>query len=102
MKKRTIKINENTLKKMIVESVNRVLNEEYDWDHYNSGPSQEEETFQDELYSVIEEYGLYIARVYGNQEFIKWCVEIINNALNANKSKMKPGIEQEPPMRGEY
>lgn len=102
MAKSVIKLNENTLKKIITESVTRVLKEEYDWDHYNDGPSQEEEEFENELYSVIEEYGLYIARVYGNEEFIKLCVDIINNALNANKSKMKPGIEQEPPMRGEY
>jgi hypothetical protein len=102
MAKSTIKLNENTLKKMIAESVTRVLKEEYDWNHYNDGPSQEEETFQDELYSVIEEYGLDIARVYGNQNFIKWCVEIINRVLNDNKNKLKPGIEQEPPMRGEY
>lgn len=102
MKKNIININENTLRKMIAECVKRVLKEEHDWNHYNDGPSQEEETFQDELYSVIEDYGLNIARVCGNEEFIKWCVEIINNALNANKSKMKPGIEQEPPMRGEY
>lgn len=102
MKKNVVKINESSLKKMIAESVKRVLKEAHDWNHYNDGPSQEEETFQDELYSVIEEYGLNIAQVYGNEEFIKWCVEIINNALNANKNNLKPGIEQEPPMRGEY
>lgn len=102
MKKGTININENTLRKMIDESVRRVLKEAYDWNHYNSGPSEDEETFQDELYSVIENYGLNVAQVYGNKEFIKWCVEIINDALNANKNNLKPGIEQEPPMRGEY
>ena len=102
MKKSTIKLNENTLRKMIAESVKRVLKEEYNPGRYNDGPSQEEEEFEDKLYSVIEEYGLNIAHVYGNEEFIKWCVEIINNALIANKNNSKPGIEQEPPMRGEY
>lgn len=102
MKKNIVKVNERTLRKMIAESVKNVLKEEQDWNHYNDGPSQEEETFQDELYSVIESYGLNVAQVYGNEKFISWCVEIINNALNDNKNSLKPGIEQEPPMRGEY
>lgn len=80
-----IQVNETKIAKIVAESVKRVMREEYDWNHYNDGPSQEEEAFQDELYSVIEGYGLNVARVYGNEEFIKLCVEIINDALNANK-----------------
>ena len=82
---------------MIAEAVKNVLKEEY-----SDGPSQEEERFEDELYSVIEEYGLNVARFYDRKNFIDWCVEVINNALNDNKDRMETGIEQEPPMRGEY
>ena len=56
MKKNIVKVNESALRKLVAENVKRIL-KEHDWDHYNDGPSQEEETFEDELYRVIEDYG---------------------------------------------
>ena len=35
MKKKTVKINESALRKIVAESVKKVLKEEYDWYHYN-------------------------------------------------------------------
>lgn len=81
MKKNVMRISESTLKQMIVEGVKKAMKEEHDWNHYNDGPTQEEEEFEHELYSVIDAYGLHIAEIYGRENFIKWCVEIINNAL---------------------
>ena len=81
MGKNAIKIDEGTLKKMIAESVKNVLKEGYDWFHENDGPSQEEENFEDALYSLIDSEGLNIAQAYGKENFIKWCVEIIEKAI---------------------
>ena len=102
MKKNVVKINENTLRQIVTESVKKALKEDYDWEHYNDGPSIEEDTFENELRSVIEEYGLAVARYYGNKDFVRWCVDVINDVLNDNKKLLEPGIETEPRMRGEY
>ena len=96
------KINESTLSQIITKSVKKVLKEEYDWYHYNDGPSTEEETFADELRYVIEEYGLPAARYIGIKDFVSWCVDIINDVVNENKKIFEPEDEPEVPMRGEY
>ena len=49
--------------------------------NYDYAPSDEEETFENELYSVIDAYGTSLAQQMGKEEFIKWCVEIIGKAL---------------------
>lgn len=100
--KNTVKINESALRKIITKSVKKVLKEEYDWYHYNDGPSTEEETFADELRYVIEEYGLPAARYIGIKDFVSWCVDIINDVVNENKKIFEPADEPEVPMRGEY
>lgn len=100
--KNTVKINESTLRKIVAESVKKVLKEEYDWYHYNDGPSTEEETFADELRYVIEEYGLPAARYIGIKDFVSWCVDIINDVVNENKKIFEPEDEPEVIMRGEY
>lgn len=100
--KQPIKINESTLRKIVAESVKKVLKEEYDWYHYNDGPSTEEETFADELRYVIEEYGLPAARYIGIKDFVSWCVDIINDVVNENKKIFEPADEPEVIMRGEY
>ena len=96
------KINESTLRKIVAKSIKKVLKEEYDWYHYNDGPSTEEETFADELRYVIEEYGLPAARYIGIKDFVSWCVDIINDVVNENKKIFEPVDEPEVPMRGEY
>ena len=98
MKNNIIKLNESQLNKIIAESVKKVLSESEPWneeprqkprkikssldpDNYDYAPSDEEETFENELYSVIDAYGTSLAQQMGKKEFIKWCVEIIEKAI---------------------
>lgn len=98
MKKNVIKINESQLKKIVAESVKRMLSESEPWNeeprekphrikssldpgNFDYAPSDEEETFENELYSVIDAYGTSLAQQMGKKEFIKWCVEIIEKAI---------------------
>lgn len=98
MEKNRIKLNESQLRKMIAESVKKIINETFEptdlqaGDTYNpmgylknkdnDGPSQAEEAFEDEMYDIIENYkDFFLEHGYSAKEFYNWCCEIIRNAM---------------------
>lgn len=94
---RKVKLNETQLRRMIAESVKKVLNESEPWNEepyskkrtirtpdpygYNQGPSDLEEELDDELYSLIDNYKSdFLARGWNINEFKSLCHEIVDRA----------------------
>lgn len=84
MKRNAVKINEQQLRKMIAGSINKVLKESFGslMGPDAPGPSQDEEEFEDELYSLIDQYkDIFLSNGFNRNDFKKWCCEIIDKVL---------------------
>ncbi len=80
MKKTTIKLNEMQLKQVISNVINEMFGDS-SLGPNAQGPSQEEEEFEYELYGLIDQYkDWFLSHGYSQEEFCKWCCEIVEKA----------------------
>ena len=97
MKKNTIKINENTLKQIVTESVKKILNEEGEGiEPMGSAPSDSygkygelmaklDEEGDREIEFILQKYGMLNGRNFSNKTFTS---EMVFNFLQQLKSSM--------------